>query len=121
MEDFFDYDKAALIKRLRYADCTLRNPNRKPTPLHMHALEIYKDACISLLEIEDRERGVLGDASEEEIENIKIKWVVMLVSYEQRRGELRGLDLAETDEQELQDKLLELKKASFYARYGDIL
>jgi len=114
------YKEEALKARLRYADCTLRHPQRKPSPLHLHALQGYKDACVRLLDLEDGEVFDLADAKE--IKVIKERWVSVLREYEQAQFYLKTLVMTKSeDAQELQENLLKLQKGVFFARYGDFL
>lgn len=59
-----DYDIAHYKSGLAYADLTLRQKQRKLSPLGACAVRIYKDACKDLLELEIDRELLEGDAEE---------------------------------------------------------
>ncbi|MCJ1282744.1 hypothetical protein MMC26_002069 [Xylographa opegraphella] len=46
------YDQHKLREGLKYADIALRNTHGKLSPIGIHALKIYKDACARMLDLE---------------------------------------------------------------------
>lgn len=113
-----DYDTQRLKAALKYTDCTLRHQERKLSPVGMHALRLYKDACALLLDLEE------GEAfdDKEELEVAKKEWIATIRTYEELIQFWACLSTTRTSNaQQLQDELLNLQRTSFYARYGDYL
>lgn len=113
-----DYNENRLKEGLKYADSTLRDPLRKLSPIGMHALKLYKDACARLLDLEDGE--TFDD--KEEFEAVKQEWIANIRTYEQSIQYHACLNITHTsDAQRLQEEILNLQRTTFYARYGDYL
>ncbi|KAG5292065.1 hypothetical protein I7I48_04049 [Histoplasma ohiense] len=107
-----DYTVENLKDRLMYADRILRNKQRKPSPIGTRALQIYKDACVRLLDLEQEE----GD-----LKAAKDIWRTTLKTYDKSLYNAPCLQVAcSSDAQTLQDRLISLQKELFYARYADI-
>ena len=99
------------------ADTTLRNQDRKLSPIGTRALILYRDACSSLLNYDERD----GTDDEEELRVIRGEWIATIRMYEQSIQFTSCLKATRSaDAQMLQDQLLNLQRTSFYARYGDI-
>lgn len=119
------YDLDQLKRGHKYADDALRNQERKLSPIRAQALLVYRGACARLLdieiEIEDLEDGEgLGDAREA-LNKLKVELASMIPTYEQAIQYHACLRIiASANEQELQDKSLELLRTIFFARYGDL-
>jgi hypothetical protein len=62
------YDEKHLREGLKYADFTLRNTQRKLSPIGTRALMMYKDACARLLDLEE---GEAYDDEEEVVQLVK--------------------------------------------------
>ncbi|EER38304.1 conserved hypothetical protein [Histoplasma capsulatum H143] len=107
-----DYTVENLKDRLIYVDRILRNKQRKPSPIGTRALQIYKNACVRLLDLE-KEEGDLKAA--------KDIWRTTLKTYDKSLYNAPCLQVAcSSDAQTLQDRLISLQKELFYARYADI-
>lgn len=106
--DLSRYTTQRLKEGLRFADCRLRNKERKVTPLTEHCLGLYKLALKNLLEEEY--------ADEEQ----RIAQLRMVNLYERdiyTRAFLRHS--SDKQEQEFVEKLQQLRSYEFSARYGD--
>jgi hypothetical protein len=113
-----DYEKENLKARLIYADRTLRNPERKLPPIGIRALKLYNVACARLLDLEE---GETFEGGEKGLEAANDEWRAMIRMYERSIYYTACLKMARTsDEQMLQEKLLDLQRTAFYARYGDM-
>jgi hypothetical protein len=113
-----DYTADRLKEALKYADCTLRNNNRKLSPIGIHALTLYKDACGRLLDLEEGE--IFED--DKELEDAKGEWIASIGTYEQSIQYVGCLNVTHTqDAQTLQDEIIGLQRTSFYARYGNYM
>jgi hypothetical protein len=113
------YDKKHLREGLKYADFTLRNTERRLSPIGTRALMLYKDACARLLDLEE---GEVYDEEEEVVQSVKEEWIATLRAQEESMQSIACLHATHTlDAQTLQDELLSLQRTAFYARYGDIL
>lgn len=109
------YTAERVKKGLYFADCTLRNETRKISPIGHMALVIYKDACARLLQLENE-----NDLDKAEAEVLKRQWIASIRSYEQSIQYNAALQATSSDSAEvLKDKLLQLQRVNFYARYGD--
>jgi hypothetical protein len=112
-----DYTADRLKEALKYADCTLRNNNRKLSPIGIHALTLYKDACGRLLDLEGE---IFED--DKELEDAKGEWISSIRTYEQSIQYVGCLNVTHTqDAQTLQDEIISLQRTSFYARYGNYM
>ena len=111
------YTHHRVVNALEYADVTLRHPTRKLTPLAERALKIYKDACVGFLSLKENEY-----LDEEEVQILKEDLVSKIRTYEGSSA-FRGFmtPLNSSTAQELQDKILELKRVEIYTRYEDLL
>ncbi|OJD12494.1 hypothetical protein AJ78_06920 [Emergomyces pasteurianus Ep9510] len=108
-----NYTVENLKDRLIFADRELRSSRRKPSPIGTRALQIYKDACARLLSLEQEE----GD-----LEAAKDIWRVTLRTYDQSLQDTPCMRVAcSSDAWTLRDRLINLQKSAFYARYADIL
>lgn len=113
-----EYNDKAVKQRLKYAHHTLNNSERKLSPLGMHALRLYKEACANFLSLQESE--IFNSA--EEFEEAKNKWISTLRTYEQALQYQTFLKTTNSeDAQNMQERLLSLQRAAFYARYGDYL
>ncbi|PGH29807.1 hypothetical protein GX50_07446 [[Emmonsia] crescens] len=107
-----NYTIEDLKDRLIYADRVLRNSQWKSSPIGTRALQIYKDACARLLDLEQEEGN---------LEAAKDIWRVTLRTYDQSLHNTPCLRVAcSSDAQILQDGLIKLQKITFYARYADL-
>jgi hypothetical protein len=68
LQNASDYKEKNLKERLIYADRTLRNPERKLSPIGIRALMSYEDACAHLLDLKE---GEVYEGGEEELEEAK--------------------------------------------------
>jgi hypothetical protein len=119
LQDVSGYGEKRLRMGLRYADCTLRNVERKLSPIGMRALMLYKDACARLL---DMEEGEEYDEDEKIVEKIKREYTATIRAYEQSVQYTACLNITRTmDAQKLQDEIVRLQRTALYARYGDVL
>jgi hypothetical protein len=113
-----EYDNERIKQGLKYADFILRNPQRKLPPLGIHGLEIYKDACIRLL---DMEQGEAYEDDEKAVQAAREEWIAQLRMYERSMIYNACLNATRTTEaQELQEAILKLQRSAWYIRYGDI-
>ncbi|KAI9761716.1 MAG: hypothetical protein M1840_001720 [Geoglossum simile] len=99
-KDATDYKEKSLKERLIYADCALRNSERKLSPIGIRALKLYKDACARLLDLEE---GEVYEGGEEELEETKDEWRATIRMYD---GYIQTTS--------------RLQRTAFYARYGDM-
>ena len=110
-----DYTVNDIQDRLTYTDHALQ----KLPPIGIRALRLYKEACLRLLNFEDSETCKNGE--EVLAEAIKNEWKSTILTYDQVMPYTACLVMARSaDAQELQEQLVMLRKAAFYARYGDI-
>lgn len=108
------YDQERIKLGLTYANLTSQNQNRKLSPLGTRALMLYRDACACFLE---EEGGEVFDEDEKIVQTIRKESIVMIQAYEH----LATLQTTRSvDAQILQDNILNLHRASFHARYGEI-
>ena len=81
------YDIPKLRYRLKYADYTLRNPQRKQCPIGMRALLMYKEACKGLLnleiQLENTEEGQFQDDDKGNLQDLKTEWLATIRIYEE--------------------------------------
>lgn len=99
-----------------YADTTLRNQDRKLSPIGTRALILYRDVCSSLLNYDGRD-----GTDDEELQVIRGEWIATIRMYEQSIQFTSCLKATRsTDAQMHQDQLLNLQRTSSYASYGDI-
>lgn len=114
-----NYTPEVLKERLAYAKMVLHDSERKLTPIGARALKLYENACERLLDLED---GEIGEQGGEELEEMKSEWKSTLRTFEQSMQYTACMIVTRSsDAQQLQDQLLLLQKAAFYARYGDVL
>ncbi|EEQ88952.2 uncharacterized protein BDCG_04072 [Blastomyces dermatitidis ER-3] len=107
-----NYTVENLKDRLMYVDGVLRNSQRKPSPIGTRALHIYKDTCARLLDLEQEDGELTG---------VKDIWRATLRKYDRSLQNTPCLQVAcSSDDQILQDRLITLQKATFYARYADL-
>ncbi|KAI1947143.1 hypothetical protein LOZ57_003381 [Ophidiomyces ophidiicola] len=112
------YRGNALKKRLAYADDVLQNHHQRISPVAAKSLAIYKKACKSLIEMEEREwykehAPWFKEAQEE--------WRMTVSCIDCAMQYRKWLRMTGTDSAEkLQDQILALKRSNFYARYGDL-
>lgn len=115
LKEAVEYTQEVLIQRLNYAHCALNNPRRILSPLGVHAVKLYKEACARLLDLEDGE--VLDN---KELEEARAEWISTLRTYEESIQYRGYLKLTHSDDAVmLQQQLVSLQRTSFYARYGD--
>ncbi|KAI9769444.1 MAG: hypothetical protein M1839_003658 [Geoglossum umbratile] len=113
-----DYEQENIKERLIYADCALRNPERKLSPIGIRALKLYKDACARLLDLEE---GEVFEGGEEELQEAKDEWKATIRMYDGYIQYTACLQITRTsDAQTLQEQLLALQRTAFYSRYGDM-
>ncbi|PGH05524.1 hypothetical protein GX51_02862 [Blastomyces parvus] len=107
-----NYTVENLKDRITYVDRVLRNSQRKPSPIGVRALLIYKDTCARLLDLEQEDGELTG---------VKDIWRATLRKYDQSLHNTPCLQVAcSSDAQILQDRLIKLQKTTFYARYADL-
>ncbi|EEH40301.2 hypothetical protein PAAG_02356 [Paracoccidioides lutzii Pb01] len=107
-----NYTMEDLKDRLIYADRVLRNSQRRLSPIGTRALQIYKDACARLLNLE-QENG--------DLEMARDVWRATLRAYDQTFYFTPCLRVVRSsDAQVLQDRLIDLQKTTFYTRYANI-
>ncbi|OJD21834.1 hypothetical protein ACJ73_06821 [Blastomyces percursus] len=112
-----NYTIESLRDRLIYVDGFLRNSQRKPSPIGTRALQIYKDTCARLLDLEQED----GELTDGELTVVKDIWRATLRKYDQSLHNTPCLQVAcSSDAQTLQDRLIKLQKVTFYARYADL-
>jgi hypothetical protein len=120
LQDISDYTPERIKEALKYADVTLRNPQRKLSPAGALAIQMYKDSCMDLLKILDVEEGEVFETSIEERKEVEQRHRVFIREAEksmQINACLRATRT--TTAQELQDEILQLQRTAFYGRYGD--
>lgn len=99
---------------------TLNNTTRRLSPVGQECLKLYKEACARLLDLD--EDGEIYEDDEDTIEALKREWALVMQTFEKSMQFTKALHVTNTKTaQELQDRLVELQKFAFYARYGDIL
>ena len=102
---------------LQYADATLRNPERKLTPFGQRAILLYQKACIGLLKLQQSE-----DFEAEDKNIAREELLTQIKQYEQSIADSNFMrSLGSSSEQEMQNRVLELKRIEFFPRYGDLL
>ncbi|OAX80447.1 hypothetical protein ACJ72_05219 [Emergomyces africanus] len=107
-----NYTVENLKDRLIYVDRVLRSSRRNASPIGTRGLQIYKAACARLLDFEQEEGGV---------EAAKDIWRVTLRTYDQALQDTPCMRVAcSSNAQILRDKLINLQKSAFYARYADL-
>ncbi|KAI9784456.1 MAG: hypothetical protein M1839_002112 [Geoglossum umbratile] len=112
------YKEKNLKERLIYADRSLRNLERKLSPIGFRAFKLYKEACARLLDLEE---GEVYEGGEEELEAAKYEWRATIRMYDGHIQYTACLQIPRTsDAQTLQEQLLNLQRTAFYARYGDM-
>jgi hypothetical protein len=119
LKDVGAYDEQRLKQGLKYADWTLRNVERKLSPIGTRALMVYKEACARLLDLDE---GETCEEGEDTMQEVKDEYLGSIRTYEQSIQFTACLRTTRTaDAQSLQDELVKLQRLAFYARYGDIL
>lgn len=103
---------------LTYADQTLQNHSRQLSPIGIRALILYRDACARSLELGDRD---VFDQDEKMVQTLRDQSISFIKAYEDGITFTMSLQtIRSTDAQILQDEILKLQRATFYARYGEI-
>lgn len=119
LKDDGAYDEKRLKEGLKYADWTLRNVERKLSPIGERGLMLYKEACARMLDLDE---GETCDDGEDVVQEVKGEYLSTIRMYEQSIQFTACLRTTRTvDAQSLQDELVKLQRLAFYARYGDIL
>ena len=118
LEKAEDYTVERVKDGLSYADCVLRLPTRKFSPVGHQAMRVHKDCIVDYLQFAQKKPE---DATDAEYEDVKNDYLALIRSFEES-AEFRYClrVLTSEDEQDLQQRLLEFKTMLFYARYGDI-
>jgi hypothetical protein len=120
LQDLSDYTAERVRESLRYADATLRHPERKISPAGGIALELYKDTCVGLLDMLDVEEGEIFETTAEERKSVEDSHRAFIQEAEKGILITACMQVTKTNsEQELQDELLSLQRTAFYGRYGD--
>lgn len=103
-----DYTDERVRIALKYADSTLRNVTRKLSPLGERAVLLYKEACVKYLELDIEEGEILDH---EEVETMRQTWIATIRTYEESAAFYGFMhSLGSSSAQELQDKVLQLKR-----------
>lgn len=111
-----NYGEDEIRTRLAYVTNLLQNHRRRISPMGVKALQLYKNACETLLQIE--QRRVEG---EQELEEFTSGWRAIFRNHDKATYYLKCLSLTATENAtELQAAIISLKMTNFYARYGDI-
>lgn len=66
-----EYTEERVRESLRYADMTLRHPERKISPAGGIALQLYKDTYVDVLDLLDVEKGRSLEQKAEETESYR--------------------------------------------------
>ena len=110
LSDVSKYDEARLKEGLAFADQTLRNTHRRVSPITSHCLNLYKSTV----------KAVLTEEYDDETQREELLATVFL--YEKDIYSKRFLRVP-SDEAEagLVDRLSQLRRYEFAARYGDYM
>jgi hypothetical protein len=120
LQNLSDYTMERVRESLRYADTTLRHPERKISPAGGIALELYKDTCIGLLDMLNVEEGEIFETTAEERKAIEDSHRVFIREAEKGIQINACMQVTKTNSaQELQEEILNLQRTAFYGRYGD--
>ena len=112
-----DYTTERIEMGLQYADTTLRNPERKLTLFGQRAILLYQKACTGLLKLQQSEAFEAQDKN-----TAREELLIQIRQYEQSIADSNLMrSLGSSNEQEMQDRVLELKRIEFFARYGVLL
>jgi len=120
LQDLSEYTAERVRESLRYADTTLRHPERKISPAGGIALQLYKDTCIGLLDMLDVEEGEIFETTAEERKAVEDSHRVFIREAEKGIQINACMQLTRTKSaHELQEEIFKLQRFAFYARYGD--
>ena len=120
LQNLSDYTAERVRESLRYADATLRHPERKISPAGGIALELYKETCISLLDMLDIDEGEIFEATAEERKAVEDSHRVFIREAEKGIQINACMQITKTNSaQELQEEILNLQRTAFYRRYRD--
>jgi hypothetical protein len=120
LQNLSDYTAERVRESLRYADTTLRHPERKVSPAGGIALELYKDTCVSLLDMLDVDEWEIFETTAEERKAVEDSHRVFIREAEKGIQINACMRATKTNSaQELQEEILKLQRTAFYGRYGD--
>lgn len=120
LQNLSEYTAERVRQGLRYADTTPRHPKRKISPGGAFALKLYKDTCISLLDILDIDEGEIFETTAEERKDIEDAHRAFIREAEKGIQINACMQATKTNSaQKLQDEILNLQRTAFYGRYGD--
>ncbi|KFY33634.1 hypothetical protein V494_07452 [Pseudogymnoascus sp. VKM F-4513 (FW-928)] len=101
---------------LHYADAVIRVNGRNLSPIGRRTLSIYRDACLQLLSLDEKDYSDV-----ERLEEVRRELLGTVRMFEESRAYKACLAITKTkDAEELSNELLRLLQTAFYARYGDI-
>lgn len=116
LRDAAGYTKGRIKFGLAYADAVLRVNRRNLSPIGRRTISIYKEACLQLLSLGERDYSDV-----EGVEEVRLELLGTVRIFEESRAYKACLTITETkDAEELANELLRLQRTAFYARYGDI-
>jgi hypothetical protein len=120
LQNLSGYNAERVREGLRYADTTLRHPERKISPGGAITLKLYKDTCVGLLDMLDIDEGEIFETTAEERKAIEDSYRAFIREAEKGIQINACMQATKTNSaQELQEEILNLQRTAFYGRYGD--